>query len=182
MLIVGLIGSLASGKTLLANIFHQRYEFVVLKFADFHADGDETAAKKCLAKAGETVPKSVVVIGIDSFESLDEFRDNPQFFGIAVEGPVTLRYRRGKYSSVHSFEEFVQRDDSIQFGASPLVRCLDMCDFRLLNDTSDRKDLEEKVDRLFASSKTNDDLTTTKLLCSDWDEYFLMLAWITAAQ
>ena len=186
MLIIGLIGSLATGKHCVAEILKRRYDFIVLHFKDFSTDSDETSAKKCLNKTRETWPKNVVVIGIDSFELFDEFRDNPQFFAIGIDGPVTIRYERQKSSSIRSFEEFVRRDDSILFGnengKSPLIRCLDLCDFRLINDTSNPTDLDEKLSKLFVSSKSLDDLTTTKLLCPNWDDYFLMLASITAAQ
>lgn len=186
MLIIGLIGSLASGKHCVAEILKRRYDFIVLHLKDFSTDSNETSAKKCLSKTREIWPKNVVLIGIDSFQSFDEFRDNPQFFAIGIDGPVTIRYERQKSSSFRSFEEFVRLDDSILFanenGKSPLIRCLDLCDFRLINDTSTLKDLDEKLSNLFLSSNSIDNLTTTKLLCPNWDDYFLMLASITAAQ
>ena len=53
MLIIGLIGSLSSGKHLIANILHNQYNFIVLEYKDFKKKKDD-AAKECLSKAKKT--------------------------------------------------------------------------------------------------------------------------------
>ncbi|CAF3411681.1 unnamed protein product [Rotaria sp. Silwood1] len=203
MLIIGLIGSLSSGKHLIADILHEQYDFVILEYKDFKKKKDHTA-KECLSKAKETWPKNVVIVCIDSLKAMTEIRDNPQFFPIAIEGPLILRFQRQKHPIIHSLEMFVQLDDYLMFGLSsneqyienmlenlhldskdisPLNKCMDSCDLRLINDTNDRRNLEKKLaDLLSVNSKDQQSTTTIKLLCPNWDQYFLMLAWITASQ
>lgn len=190
MLIIGLIGPLASGKHLIADILHKQYDFITLEYQDFHEKKDQ-AAKECLTTAKKTWPKNVVIIGIDSLPVMIELTDNPQFFPIAVEGPVLLRWQRRKHRSIDSLEKFVQMDDYLQFSVrsdeqnsnqSPLIQCMERCEFRILNDTNNRKDLEDKLRQLLFIDEKDQQLTTTQLLCPNWDQYFLMLAWITASQ
>ena len=132
-----------------------------------------------------------------------EMRDNPQFFPIAIEGPVLVRFQRQKYSIINSLEQFIQIDDYLQFGVkpneqnigkilenlhldnediSPLNKCIDTCDLRLINDTNDQTKLEKQLAELLSVDSKDQQLTTKKLLCPNWDQYFLMLAWITASQ
>jgi dCMP deaminase len=158
MLIIGLIGPLSSGKHLIADILHNQYNFIVLEYKDFKKKKDD-AAKECLSKAKKTWPKNVVIIGIDSLKAITEMRDNPQFSPIAIEGPVLVRFQRQKHSIINSLEQFIQIDDYLQFGVkpndqnigkileslhlnnediSPLNKCIDTCDLRLINDTNDQ--------------------------------------------
>ena len=199
MLIIGLIGPLASGKHLIADILCKQYGFISLEYQDFQEQKDQ-AAKKCLFTAKKTWPKNVVIIGIDSLSTMIELTDNPQFFPVAVQGPVLLRWQRRKHrQSIDSLEKFIQIDDDLQFGVqsstddsnqilkktssrSPLIQCMERCEFRIINDTNTRKDLEDKLGQLLAIDGKDQQLTTTQLLCPNWDQYFLMLAWITAAQ
>jgi len=132
-----------------------------------------------------------------------EINDNPEFFPIAIEGPLILRFQRQKHAIINSLEKFVQLDDYLQFGIkpseqdfdkilenlhldseeiSPLNKCMDACNLRLINDTNDRTNLEKKLAELLSIDSKDQQLTTTKLLCPNWDQYFLMLAWITASQ
>ena len=129
--------------------------------------------------------------------------DNPQFFPIAIEGPLNVRYQREKYPILNSLEKFVQIDDYLQYGIksneqnfkqilenlhldnekiSPLNKCMNACNLRLINDTNNRNNLEKKLKELLSINSNDQQLTTTKLLCSNWDQYFLMLAWVTASQ
>jgi hypothetical protein len=202
MLIIGLIGSLSSGKHLVADILHKQHHFIILKYKDFKKNKAD-AAKKCLFKAKETWPKNVVIIGIDSLNSMIEMRDNPQCFFIALEGPLLLRYQRRTHSIINSLEKFVQLDDYLQFGIksdehsmekmlqslhvdneeiSPLNKCMDACDLRLINDMNNRDVLEKRLAELLSVKSEDQQLTTTKILCPNWDQYFLILAWITASQ
>ncbi|CAF0973770.1 unnamed protein product [Adineta ricciae] len=201
MLIIGLIGSLASGKHLIADILHKKHGFSALEYKDFKSQKQD-AAKECLEKVKETWPKNIVVIGIDSLKTLTKMRDNPQFFGIVVEGPVILRFQRRKHEILDSLEKFVQLDDFLQFGVkshdsdfekllarlhledgdlSPLNKCMDSCDLRLIINTNDQADLESKIEKLLAVESKAQQLTTTHLLCPNWDDYFSMVAWITAS-
>ena len=202
MLIIGLIGSLASGKHLIADILHRKHGFIALEYKDFKSQKQD-AAKECLEKVKETWPKNIVVIGIDSLKTLTKMRDNPQFFGIGVEGPVILRFQRRKHAILDSLEKFVQLDDFLQFGVkshdsdfeellarlhlededlSPLSKCMDSCDMRLIINSNDQADLESKIEKLLAVESKAQQLTTTDLLCPNWDVYFSMVAWITASQ
>ena len=67
MLIIGLIGSLSSGKHIIADILHKQYDFIILEYKDFKKKKDDIV-KECLSKAKETWPKNVVIIGIDSLD------------------------------------------------------------------------------------------------------------------
>ncbi|CAF3572204.1 unnamed protein product [Rotaria sordida] len=201
MLIIGLIGSLSSGKHLIADILHKQYDFVILEYKDFKKKKDH-AAEECLSKAKETWPKNVVILGINSLKAMIEIHDNPQFFPIAIEGPLIIRFQRQKHAIINSLEKFVQLDDYLMFGInpneqcidkilenlqldskdiSPLHKCMDICHLRLINDTNDRMNLEKKLADLLSINSKDQQLTTTKLLCPSWDQYFLMLAWITAS-
>jgi len=48
-----------------------------------------------------------------------EINDNPQFFPIAIEGPLILRFQRQKHAIINSLEKLVQLDDYLQFGVKP---------------------------------------------------------------
>lgn len=202
MIIIGLIGSLSSGKYFIADILHKQYDFVILQYKNFKNKKND-AAKECLSKAKETWPKNLVIVGIDSWKAMAEMRDNPQFFSIAVEGPLALRFQHRKHSIIDSLEKFVQVDDYLQFGVkpndpnfekilenlhlndkdiSPLNECMAACDLRLMNNTNDRTDIEKVLADLISIDSKDEQLTTTQLLCPNWDQYFLMLAWITASQ
>lgn len=181
MLIIGLIGSLSSGKHLVADILHKQYDFVILEYKDFKKQKDD-AAKECLSKAKETWPKNVVIIGIDSSDALTEMSDNPQFFPVAIAGPLLLRFHRQKHSRINSLEKFVQVNDHLQYGIkpneeniekiSPLNKCMDVCELKLINDTNDQKNLEKQLADLLSIESKDQQLTTTKLLCPNWDQYF----------
>ncbi|UJR20683.1 hypothetical protein I4U23_023804 [Adineta vaga] len=201
MLIIGLIGPVASGKHVVAEILHKNYDFVMIEYKDFKKKKHD-ATKECLEEAKNTWPKNVVIVGIDSFESMTKMRDNPQFFGIAVDGPLLVRFQRHKYALLDTLEKFVQLDDFLQFGVkpnesnldemltnlhmdsedlSPLNKCMDNCELRLIIDKNDRTELERKLAELLSVDSTDQHLTTTQLLCPNWDIYFSMLAWITAS-
>lgn len=194
MLIIGLIGSLSSGKHLIADILHKQYDFIILEYKDFKSKKDH-AAEECLSATKKTWPKNVVIIGIDSLDALIEMKDNSQFFPIAIEGPLLLRYQRQKDTKINSLEKFIQFDDYLQYGIkfneenlqiddnlSPLNKCMDICELRLVNDTNNKKNLEKKLVDLLTTDSKDQQLTTRKLLCPNWDQYFLILAWITASK
>jgi len=111
MLIIGLIGSLSRGKHLIADILHKQYDFVILEYKDFKKKKDDVT-KECLSKAEKTWPKNVTIIGINSLKVMNEMNDNPQFFPVAIEGPLILRFQRQKLryfcSSFNDYTEFHQ--------------------------------------------------------------------------
>jgi len=167
-LVIGLTGTLNSGKGTLAGIIKlQEFEHVILsnvlldKFKEDTARRNAASMREYLQDIGDELRRKygsealakfaleqstsgrVLIDGIRNPGEIDYLKTNTNFYLIAVDAPLDIRYarsqgRKSEKDSV-SFEEFKRNDERDrginQPGEGQQVQaCIDRADYLIIND------------------------------------------------
>ncbi len=118
---------------------------------------------------------------IDSIRNLSEARSLRQlenFFLIAIDAPVEIRYQRAisrnRSENIESLTEFIEienREKSQDTNHQNLTSCMEQADFNISND-ADMIGLKQQVDNIIDQIQ--------KRVRPSWDEYFLKMAFLVA--
>lgn len=198
-MIIGLTGTNAAGKTTIVNhLILKGFEHYSL--SDILRDeltrlrlehtrenliriGNELREKK-----GTSVLADMVKTNLSSNNAVIDSIRNPMevqslsqlenFFLIAVDAPVKVRYQRAisrkRIENITSLYEFIEMDNkekSLNSSHQNIAVCMDQADFKIFND-SGLNELQEKVDQVINQIKNR--------VRPAWDEYFLKMAFLVA--
>lgn len=178
-MIIGLIGTIASGKGLISEYLKSKgFQQIIL--SDFikkelekenksfsrtnlQDKGNELRNKfgaGILAiKALEGINKENVVIdGIRNLAEIDEIKKKNAII-IGIDAPVEVRWKRyekGLKENIKSYKEFIERDlrdrkEQIEHGLQ-IDQCLEKADFKIINNLG-KEDLYRKVERVLIKWK-----------------------------
>lgn len=178
-MIIGLTGTIASGKSLIASYLKEKgfqyYSFsdiikeeakkrkIVLTRENLQKLGnllreenqDEGVLAKLILKKVKT--QKAVLDGIRNCSEIKELRKRKDFVLIGVDAPQKLRYKRlrarARKGDPKTFNEFKEIDDKENRGYGQEVnKCLKKVDFLIINDSTISQ-LKKKVDSILASLK-----------------------------
>jgi dCMP deaminase len=188
--ILGLTGTLCSGKSSIAEYLQICYGFQIvnldskalypeLSSKPYVEDSDEVtyreeAARCVLHSLEENMQTNYVVFPITLARELEVFRQSTSFMLIGVDGPVAKRFEhyKKKYSKAKtSVQDFCKLDDKVNYGLenypSNVYECVYIADKVLLN-CSEQEDLHAQLRAL--------DVLNPEHLRPNWDTYFIRLA------
>ncbi len=177
-MIIGITGTMASGKGTISKYLEEKYSFKHLSVRNYLVKrlkkqkkeinrnnmvqlanklrsqyGSDYIVKE-LYKEALNYPNTI----IESIRTVGEvlsLRDKPDFFLLATDAPLEVRYERSlKRNSVTdniSFEKFIEEEnremDCNDVNKQNLRKCINLADTVIENNGS-IKDLEEKIDNL----------------------------------
>ncbi len=200
-MIIGLTGTLASGKGVVSDYFKSK-DFVYISLSDElrqvakekkieitrenlqnlgnklrEESGGGVLAKMAINLIKSQKYKDVIIDGIRNPAEFEEFSKMKNFFLIAVDAPVKIRFermvKRNRESDPMTFEKFILVDKK-DFGVGEkntgqgVGKCIKKAKFHLINDGS-LEDVNKKIEELY-----NDIIC--KLPNISWDEYFMSIA------
>ncbi|MFH1683023.1 MAG: AAA family ATPase [Candidatus Woesearchaeota archaeon] len=175
-MIIGLTGTIASGKTTVAEILkkkgfsHYTYSDILREEAKKR---DIIPTRENLQKLGNQVKtenqnpgilsklivershsKNILADGIRTLDEIHELRKYPHSFILGIDAPQKIRYERLKARNRSgdplSFKEFKEIDDHENQGLTPgqdINNCLKNADYLILNNKSEA-DLKIQVDSI----------------------------------
>ncbi|MFZ5518384.1 MAG: deaminase [Candidatus Zhuqueibacterota bacterium] len=198
-MLIGLTGTNASGKSsIVTYLASKRFEPFSLSdiIRDELAANNLPLSRELLIRKGNELRSAFGpailaerIIGklkspraiIDSIRNPSEVRalrrlDN--FFLIAVDAPVALRFeraqQRGRIESSASLESFIaleNQEKSSDANFQNIAACMDLAEFRIVNDGS-VAELHRKVDHISTQLE--------KRIRISWDDYFMKMAFLVA--
>jgi dCMP deaminase len=122
--------------------------------------------------------KNTVIDSIRNPSEVESLRQLENFFLIAVDAPVEIRYQRAisrkRIENVTNIDEFIEienREKSLDSNYQNIVACMEQADFKIENN-GELDELKEKVDNIITQIKNS--------VRPSWDEYFLKMAFLVA--
>jgi dephospho-CoA kinase len=177
-MIIGLTGRIASGKGVIKDFLHEK-GFCYFTISDVVR---EEAARRgipiersFLQELGNEVRKKegagswmkrlikkfqpgfdYIIDGIRNPGEIDELRNIPGFYLIAVDAPLEIRFKRllarAKPSDPKTWEGFLEIDNRDFGEQDPLGqqvgKCMETADFKLIND-SDMEEFHKKIQEIY---------------------------------
>ncbi len=178
-LIIGLTGTNASGKGVLAEILKKKgFEYHSLSdvIRDELQSKNEQITRKALIIEGNRLRKQsgpavlamlvknrikspkVVIDSIRNTFEIDELKKLGNFILIALDAPINLRYERaierGRLENASTPEEFrnmEQREKSGNILHQQIDQCMKLADHLIINDGT-VEELEKKIDRILSEN------------------------------
>ncbi|MBD3163634.1 dephospho-CoA kinase [Candidatus Woesearchaeota archaeon] len=173
MIIIGLTGTIAAGKSTVADVLkekgfeHYTYSNILRMEAEKRKipptrknlqdlgnkikqeSGNLGILSRLLIENAET--GKIIADGIRTVDEVKELKKHPNAYVIAVDAPPKLRYERLKSrkreGDPESFDEFIKIDEHENKGLTPgqeINKCIRHADFTLINDKG-RKRLKKEV-------------------------------------
>ncbi len=198
-MIIGLTGTNAAGKTTIVNyLISKNFEHYslsdILREELSHLGLKPTRenlinmGNELRRKYGSSVLADRVKTKISSNNTVIDSIRNPSevqslqqlnnFFLIAVDAPVNLRYRRAKsrnrienVDSLNDFIEMENREKSLNTNHQNIIACIEQSEFKINND-GNFEELRKKVAEII--------IQLEKRVRPSWDVYFLKMAFLVA--
>jgi dephospho-CoA kinase len=175
-MIIGLTGTIASGKTTLADILKEK-GFEHHTYSDLLREEAEKESieptRKNLQELGNKFKKdnnnlgilskmiidnaktdNILADGIRTIDEIKELKKYPKAYVIGVDAPQKIRYKRlsdrKRPGDPLTFEKFKEIDDHENKGLTPgqdINNCIKKADFVVINDHS-IKDLKSKIEAI----------------------------------
>lgn len=185
-MLIALIGSLCSGKHLIAEHLQKEYGFQKLVLDNEATDMqnlslDEKSplrflsASELLLFVTKRWTNKYVTLDLTHLHTLDEFRKRPFFLLVAVDAPISLRwnrYRSSRPTGVQNLDAFVQQSDDILYGKEALSAIIPTADLHISNHYHSANELYEYIGSI--------NITSGDRLRPSWDTYFMSLADLAA--
>lgn len=151
MLIIGIAGSLCSGKKTLANLLKTTGDYDLL-INDSSSETltldtiDLSSQSKIAEKLSKGLEKSLIIYPISNFADLISLQSDSRFILISIDTPIRLRYQRyvknyGK--TVESLRTFIEKDDFMLYsaGLSQIIKSAD----RILHNSGTMEELCNQI-------------------------------------
>ena len=175
-IIIGITGTHASGKDTVADYICQKYNFHNYSTSDeiryeatargldhgranLHTIANEIRtnfgtgelAKRALARIGENI---TVVTAIRNIGEINYLKDNSNFYLIAVDAPIEIRYKRavsreriGDGKTLIEFRAGEERELDAGVAGQQLIPCMQLADYFILNDGT-LEDLNNRTEEI----------------------------------
>ena len=198
-MILGLTGTNASGKTTIVNyLVSKNFEHLslsdILREELFERNIEPTrenliqAGNDLRERNGPAILAEKAKLKLASSKSVIDSIRNPaevhslrqlsNFYLIAVDAPIELRYQRAisrnrieNVKDLAGFIEMENREKSLDTSHQNIAACMEMADFNLFNDGTIDK-LHKSIDQIIVQIESSARPT--------WDEYFLKMAFLVA--
>ncbi|KAH3668008.1 hypothetical protein OGAPHI_001762 [Ogataea philodendri] len=185
-MLIGITGTIFSGKSELASFLVQEHQFKYITLAACKREADPDTFK-CFVTEQELIDfvtknwiDNFVMTCVDNYEFLQGLLKRPFFLLLATDASLMTRFNRLKadkrhteYSKELTFEEFVLKSDEYNFRQEgELLKIMDKSEIRIINDTDTIKGFHDKLRSL--------DLLNGERLRPSWDAYFMKLADLAA--
>lgn len=175
-IIIGLVGTLASGKGAVKEYLINNHEAKGCKFSDIFRDvlnrlnipitrdnlqkvstslrsnfGEDLLSKTIISDVGKIDSKIVIVDGIRRFTDMNNLKNLPNFFILAVDADSKLRYERMKArnenegDSSKTYEDFLKDENAEADRQIPEV--IKTADF-LIENNGTLEDLHRQIDKI----------------------------------
>jgi dephospho-CoA kinase len=183
-LIIGITGTFSSGKDTVANYLVEKWGFSHLSLSDLVREecqkrggynsredlvkvanqlrkryGGGILAKRALKKMKNK--KRIVISSIRNLSEVKELKKNNNFFLLAIDAPIKLRYerakKRGRIGDDITFKEFKAQEEREKKGnrfQQQIDKVISLADFKIINDKS-LNQLFKKVDFLMEKIFSN---------------------------
>ena len=154
MLIIGVTGSICSGKKTLVNFLEStgHYEILVNTTPNQTLTLDTTdlsAPSKITEKLSKSLEKNLIICPVSNFNDLINLQKDSRFILISLDCPIRLRYQRyvklyGK--TVESLRTFIEKDDFLLYstGLNQIIQSGD----RILQNSGSIEDLSTEINSL----------------------------------
>lgn len=198
-MIIGLTGTNAAGKTTVLQ-YLQSMGFEIYSLSDVLRDelaqlnlpptrenliriGNELRQQYGAAVLADRTKSQIrtaraVIDSIRNPAEIQSLRQSGDFFLIAVDAPVELRYERAKHRNrledIETLDDFIRREDQEKSQLTTeqnIPACMAQADFEIVN-TGSPEDLRKRVDDILRQIEHRPR--------PSWDEYFLKMAFLVA--
>jgi len=198
-MIIGLTGTNAAGKTTIIDYLNSRnfenHSLSDILREDLSSIGLEHTRENLIhignelrEKYGASIladrikmklsSKNTVIDSIRNSFEVQSLRQLDNFFLIAVDAPVEVRYQRAmdrkRMENIASLDEFIEmenKEKSFDMNHQNIAACMELADFKIYNDC-DLNELRKKVDDILHQLENR--------VRPSWDEYFLKMAFLVA--
>lgn len=176
-MIIGVVGSIASGKDTVAEYLEEK-GFQAISFSDIlreimkkegqdisvknmteygnslrETKGHDYLARQAFEKINQ---KDAVLTSIRQVGEIEFLRTKPDFHLIKVDAPIGLRLKRlikrkrsGDIKNLEELKEIEKKQADGQGGGINMNKCYELADYEIINDGT-LEDLREKVEKIVA--------------------------------
>jgi dephospho-CoA kinase len=175
-MIIGLTGTIASGKSTVAEILknkgfeHHTYSDILRLEAkkrgiyatrqnlqelgnQFKKESDNLGIlSKLLIK--NSTSKNIIADGIRTVDEIKELKKHKEAYVIAVDAPQEIRFerleKRNREGDPKTFTDFKKLDDHENIGITQgqeIARCIENADFKIVNDSTE-KELHKEIESI----------------------------------